>query len=94
MLHDSGDQLPVDEVSLLVKFLLGLINHPVTALRGQHNGLGSRSNIAAWSRNVDDDMEVQRLAFVAIGNLFTRAGPIISNDTWRFIVQVRCISRH
>ncbi|KAG0593233.1 hypothetical protein M758_1G307300 [Ceratodon purpureus] len=87
VLHDNGDQLPVAEVSLLVSFLLGLINHPATALRGQHNGSGLRPSIAAWSRNFDDDMEVQRLAFVAIGNLFTRAGPVISNDTWRFTVQ-------
>jgi hypothetical protein len=93
-LHDSGDQLPVDEVSLLVSFLLGLINHPATALRGQHNGSGSRPSIASWSRNFDDDMEVQRLAFVAISNVFTRAGPVISNDTWRFAVQVCHVSRH
>lgn len=87
-MHDNGDQLPVDEVSLLVSFLLDLITHPGTALRGQHNGSGSRPNIAAWSRNVDDDMEVQRLAVVAVGNVFTRAGPLITNDTWRFTVQV------
>lgn len=93
-MHDSGDQLSVDDVSSLVPFLLGLVTRPATSLRGQHNGSSSRPNIAVWSRPVDDDMEVQRLVFVAIGNVFTRAGPVISNDTWRYTVQVCHVTRH
>uniref|UniRef100_A0A7I4FN34 DUF4042 domain-containing protein n=1 Tax=Physcomitrium patens TaxID=3218 RepID=A0A7I4FN34_PHYPA len=87
VLHDNADQLPVDEVSSLVLFLLGLVTHPATSLRGQHNGSGSRAIASGWSRNVDDDMEVQRLAFVAIGNVYTRAEPVISNETWKLTVQ-------
>lgn len=93
VLHDNADQLPVDEVSSLVLFLLGLVTHPATSLRGQHNGSGSRAIASGWSRNVDDDMEVQRLAFVAIGNVYTRAEPVISNETWKLTVQVRHVIR-
>jgi len=88
LLHDSGDQLSVDDVTSLVPFLLGLVTRSATSLRGQHNESSSRPNITVWSRPVDDDMEVQRLEFVAIGNVFTRAAPVISNDTWRYTVQV------
>lgn len=88
VIHDNGGQLPVDEVSSLMSFLLRLIADPVTPGRRQPFRSSAGSDSAVWVRHMDDDMEVQRLAYVAIGVIFSRAGPAISNTTWKSTVEV------
>lgn len=88
VIHDNGGQLRVDEVSSLMSFLLRLIADPVTPGRRQPFRSSAGSDSAVWVRHIDDDMEVQRLAYVAIGVIFSRAGPAISNITWKSTVQV------
>lgn len=88
VIHDNGGQLPVDEVSSLMSFLVRLIADPVTPGRRQPFRSSAGSDSAVWVRHMDDDMEVQRLAYVAIGVIFSRAGPAISNTTWKSTVEV------
>lgn len=78
----------MDEVSSLMSFLLRLIADPVTPGRRQPFRSSAGSDSAVWVRHMDDDMEVQRLAYVAIGVIFSRAGPAISNTTWKSTVEV------
>ncbi len=96
IIHDNGGQLPVDEISSLVRFLLPVVGYSKNSgwsnIDGHYSIPTSKMDHAIWSeaktRICEDERELQRFSFVAIGNIFARAGSSISKDTWRMTVQV------
>ncbi|CAK9199437.1 unnamed protein product [Sphagnum troendelagicum] len=96
IIHDNGGQLPVEEISSLVRFLLPVVGYSKTSgwsnIDGHYSIPTSKMDHAVRSeakiRICEDERELQRFSFVAIGNIFARAGSSISKDTWRMTVQV------
>ncbi|CAK9259601.1 unnamed protein product [Sphagnum jensenii] len=96
IIHDNGGQLPVEEISSLVRFLLPVVGYSKTSgwsnIDGHYSIPTSKMDHAvrseAKTRICEDERELQRFSFVAIGNIFARAGSSISKDTWRMTVQV------
>jgi hypothetical protein len=95
IIHDNGGQLPVEEISSLVRFLLPVVGYSKTSgwsnIDGHYSIPTSKMDHAvrseAKTRICEDERELQRFSFVAIGNIFARAGSSISKDTWRMTVQ-------
>ena len=69
----------MDDVTLLVSFLLELIRYPVA------------SNSGPRSKSVYDELEIQRLAFVTVGQVIKQAGPVIPDEALRTTIQVLCV---
>ena len=82
MLHVNKSQLSVDDVTLLVSFLLELIRYPVA------------SNSGPRSKSVYDELEIQRLAFVTVGLVIKEAGPAIPDEALRTTIQVCVEMKH
>lgn len=87
----------MEEVSSLVNFLLGLVTYYKPPSWSQNSRLGSRLDtgvrVESKFNSADDEREFQMLAFVSISNIFTRAGPSVSKETWRATVQVYLLQK-
>ncbi|KAJ7526085.1 hypothetical protein O6H91_17G080600 [Diphasiastrum complanatum] len=89
-IHENGSHLPVEEVTALIDKLLPFISYQNNEVGSGMFGMGNSTVEAPQSGSrilIVEQKECQRLAFLAIGNLFPRAGAMISKDTWHRLLQ-------
>ncbi len=91
IIHDNGGQLLMEEISSLVSFLLLIVGYNKTPgwsnIDGHCSIPTSKMDHAIRSevktRICEDEKELQKSSFVAIGNIFAWARSSISKDTWK-----------
>ncbi|CAM6087115.1 unnamed protein product [Calypogeia fissa] len=95
VLHENGGQMPPEEISSL----LGVLLRPVVTqqdfsdIEGERmpkTWVGRSQNAQGEGKTTSgqEEREYQRLVFTAIGNLFTRAGILVSIEIWAAVIKV------
>lgn len=88
IIHENGGNMSLQDVDLTVNFILQLIScHKLNT--SPISCMSSKTTKTAKNRSqiLDDENEIQILAFVALGNIFACAGSAVSKDTWKATVE-------
>ncbi|XP_057864151.2 uncharacterized protein LOC131072109 isoform X1 [Cryptomeria japonica] len=86
--HENGGNMSLQDVDLTVNFILHLIScHNLNTPSISCMSVKTTNTAKNRSQILDDENEIHTLAFVALGNIFARAGSAVSKDTWKATVE-------
>lgn len=90
VIHENGGNMSPFEVTLTLDFLLRLLSY--SNLEASSTAWANIKKVQPAknyfrSQNVENEIELQTLVFVALGNLFARTGSIVSRETWKSTIE-------
>lgn len=90
VIHENGGNMSPVEVTFTLDFLLRLLScSDLEALSTSWADIKKVQPAKNYfrSQDVENEIEVQTLVFVALGNLFARAGSVVSRETWKSTIE-------
>jgi hypothetical protein len=99
LIHEHGALIPSEEINTLLEVLVRSLRQPDLSYTEQGTrflkssaGRSENGQAEAKTTSGQDDREYERLTLTAIGNLFTRAGNLVSKENWQQVIKVCLMS--
>lgn len=90
VIHENGGNMSPSDVTFTLDFLLCILSYrnlEVSSTSWENIKKVQPAKNYFKSQNVENEIELQTLVFVAISNLFARAGSVVSRETWKLTIE-------